>query len=130
MKDALRKFVDWLKKQPIILPLLLILKSRKGLIATALTTGIIVLLPQLEKVHSEVDVVVLALVSIVVTWLATSLGYALEDSAAKGALPAVATTTSTAGPTTTTTVSGPAVIAPLATSSEVYGMPPLGQPQG
>lgn len=90
----LKEFYTWLRKQPAVGPLLNILHTRKGAIATFLTLAILRALPDLEKVHGELDVVVGALVTIVVIWLATSLGYAYEDAAAKSAGTAVINTVS------------------------------------
>jgi hypothetical protein len=83
--DKLKELFAWLRKQPVIGPLLNILNSRKGFIATWLTLLILRAIPDLEKVHGELDVVVGALVTIVVIWLTTSLGYAYEDAAEKSA---------------------------------------------
>lgn len=93
--DYLKEFYAWLRKQPAIGPLLNILHTRKGAIATFLTLAILKAIPDLIKVHTELEVVVGALVTIVVIWLTTSLGYAYEDAAAKSAGTAVINTVST-----------------------------------
>lgn len=77
------KVWDVLKATPILGPVLRLLYSRKALIAAAMTGVIVRYVPALAEIEPEVDVVVLQIVSLVVVWMATSLGYALEDYAEK-----------------------------------------------
>lgn len=79
----LREFAAWLHNQPVTRPILALLYSRKALIASALTALIIEYVPRLTPVEGEVSAVAAELVLIVFVWLITSLGYALEDVAAK-----------------------------------------------
>lgn len=132
MLQALKDFVAWLRKQPVVGPILNILNTRKGMIAVLLTGYILQKLPELEKVHGELDVVVGALVTLAVIWLTTSLGYAYEDAAAKGAQPAVSSTITTTGATggTTATATVTAQPAQPAASTEVYAAENYTKPAG
>lgn len=79
----LREFVAWLHVQPVTRPLLALLYSRKVFIASFLTGVIMSEFPKLITVENEVAVVVSEIVLISIIWLVTSLGFALEDVAAK-----------------------------------------------
>ncbi len=71
-------YTQKIKRRPIIDPLLLVLRSRRVLIAvTALGVGLVVsLVPQLEAVHTELLVLVLTLALTLIG------GYSVEDAAA------------------------------------------------
>lgn len=81
----LREIAAWLRVQPVTRPILALLYSRKVAIASALTGLIVSEFPKLVTVENEVYVVIAELVLISIIWLVTSLGFALEDVAAKKA---------------------------------------------
>ena len=71
-------YTDKIKRRPIIDPLLLVLRSRRVLVAVvALLVGLLVsLVPQLEPAHTELLVLVMTLALTIIG------GYSMEDAAA------------------------------------------------
>lgn len=81
IKAGWKKF----KGLPIIKPLWALVYSRKALIAGAVVTFLLGEFPKLAPAKEELTVVIVQVVGIVLTAVGTSIGIALEDSAAKAA---------------------------------------------
>ncbi len=81
MTPKLPDFVNAINVVPVLGPIIRVLYSRKGVVASLLTAGLVAFFPALSKVASEAEAVMAVIVAGTLVWIAQIIGVAIEDAA-------------------------------------------------